>query len=594
MRPNSIALAMACLLAVVVFVSDVSAGSLYFDAGNSTTWDNGTSSNWGASVGAYNQPWVGDSDANFVGTAGTVNVSGTITSINSMNFSVDGYTIAGGPVTLTGSGVVTTASGTATIASQILSSVGLTKQGDGLLYLSGNNGYSGTTTINAGTFEFASADALTGYNNVTVNSGGTVAIDLSNSQWTEAGGVRIGKLVTGANLMSGSWFALDSHGTNFTYNDATSNNPGVTGQFRGPMGLEKIGDGTVNLTGTNTYTGGTKIYQGTLQAKTTAALSGYDHSTSNGGVAVYSGGTFAINVGGAGEWTVDNIGGFITYGDQWTGSQLALDTTDGDFVLNGTGNNQVRGNVGLTKLGNNKLTIATDVDYRGATLVKQGNLAVNAYNGHSSVVSVTAGAILSGYGTVLEIGGAGRVTPGDGVAGTLTTDSIDPTEGLSLAVKLAQAGSPDYANQSNSKNSLLRVAGNNPMPNGGLTAANGIDVCFDVTTLTLGEQFRGGVYVDTAPSFLDSVKNAAYQYYVLGDGNGTHSVDGASYYTLSEYNAALGISLATVAEIADFGSGNKYGGVMQFTVTAVPEPGAIAILISSLAGLVVYAWRKRT
>ena len=42
-------------------------------------------------------------DAFFEGTAGTVTVSGTISSVNSLHFNVDGYTLNGGAITLTGS-----------------------------------------------------------------------------------------------------------------------------------------------------------------------------------------------------------------------------------------------------------------------------------------------------------------------------------------------------------------------------------------------------------------------------------------------------------------------------------------------------------
>src|SRR5450830_196398 len=91
---------------------------LYFDDdGGPKTWDNNTTANWSTtSGGSYNQLWADGSSANFQGTPGTVNVSGAISSVNSLTFGVDGYTLSGGTITLTGTdGRITTGSGSDTI-----------------------------------------------------------------------------------------------------------------------------------------------------------------------------------------------------------------------------------------------------------------------------------------------------------------------------------------------------------------------------------------------------------------------------------------------------------------------------------------------
>ena len=85
---------------------------MYFNAGASTplTWiDNGATQNWSATQGGVggvytDSWWLGGSDAYFEGTAGTVGVSGTIGSVNSITFSVDGYTLSSGTINLTGAG----------------------------------------------------------------------------------------------------------------------------------------------------------------------------------------------------------------------------------------------------------------------------------------------------------------------------------------------------------------------------------------------------------------------------------------------------------------------------------------------------------
>ena len=93
--------------------------------------------------------------------------------------------------------------------------------------------------------------------------------------------------------------------------------------------------GTVILSGSNTYSGGTTINAGgTLQFAQTTAM------PSSGVVAVNPGGTLAVNVGGAGEFTnatsgSGSIGGLVAgVGGQngvvkWAAaSVLGLDTTN--------------------------------------------------------------------------------------------------------------------------------------------------------------------------------------------------------------------------------------------------------------------------
>lgn len=145
MRTNSFIV--VCAVALAALTSNARAGNLYFDAaGGTKTWDNGAAEmNWsGTTGGPYGEYWVGANDAVFEGTAGTVNVSGTITSVNSITFSTPGYAINNGDIYLTGSGgSVVAGSGTSTIASNIHGSAGMTTTGDGTIVLSGANDFSG-------------------------------------------------------------------------------------------------------------------------------------------------------------------------------------------------------------------------------------------------------------------------------------------------------------------------------------------------------------------------------------------------------------------------------------------------------------------
>ena len=120
-------------------------------AASPSAW-NASALDWlSISGGPYNAAWVTNNDADFQGTAGIVNVGSV--SADSITFATDGYALQGGTITLIGAGSITTGAGTDTISSALDGSVGLTKAGAGTLILSGSNGYSGTTTVEAGTLE---------------------------------------------------------------------------------------------------------------------------------------------------------------------------------------------------------------------------------------------------------------------------------------------------------------------------------------------------------------------------------------------------------------------------------------------------------
>src|SRR5208283_2806505 len=85
-----------------------------------------------------------------------------------------GLNLGSGAVTLNSSPTVTVSAATLTVGGPISGGYG-----SGLLMLSGNNVYTGPTTVNGGTLEANMTASLPGYNAsgmVTVNSGGTLAV----------------------------------------------------------------------------------------------------------------------------------------------------------------------------------------------------------------------------------------------------------------------------------------------------------------------------------------------------------------------------------------------------------------------------------
>ncbi len=219
------------------------------------TWDTGTTT-WSATSGsAYNQAWTAGADAIFEGTAGTVTVASTgVSSVNSITFNTDGYTLTGtGAITLTGNGSITTGAGTDTINCPIAGSVGLTKNGAGTLILSGTNTYTGNTTINAGTLQ--------------VGNGGTTGSISGNV-------ANYGALV-------------------FNRSDSVV----FTGNISGGGSLTKTGAGWLTLSGANSYTGLTTVNAGVLQLNAAAQSP------------VLGNGATGANVTGSGQLVLDYNGG---------------------------------------------------------------------------------------------------------------------------------------------------------------------------------------------------------------------------------------------------------------------------------------------
>ncbi len=152
------------------------------DAGTGTfTQSGGTNSagslNLGAgtrSVGTYNLnggELIVDSIPKLSGTAAFNFGGGTLQASAAFSTAL--------PMTLTGSGGnanVDTTSGAVTFAGQLSGSGGLNKIGGGALTLTGNNSYTGTTTVSCGTFKADnSAGSATGSGPVMVNAGATLS-----------------------------------------------------------------------------------------------------------------------------------------------------------------------------------------------------------------------------------------------------------------------------------------------------------------------------------------------------------------------------------------------------------------------------------
>lgn len=206
--------------------------------------------------------------------------------------------------------------------------------------------------------------------------------------------------------------------------------PGVTAEIAAPVtgtgALVKRDSGTLILTGTNSYQGGTTIREGVLQVAGDGAL-----GAASGGV-LLDGGTLRFSAAGSSArgFTLGVGGGRIDAADSLTLS--------GALAGSGT----------LTKTGAGTLTYSGNGSgYTGTFALSGGALSLSGSLG--GTLQVGTGTRLSGTGSLNNLILAGTLAPGNSI-GTLTVGGnavfrADST----LEIEVAAAGDTD----------LLRVAG---------------------------------------------------------------------------------------------------------------------------------------
>ncbi|HHW8923560.1 TPA: autotransporter-associated beta strand repeat-containing protein, partial [Salmonella enterica] len=354
----------------------------------------------------------------------------------------------------------------------------LIKQGAGTLILNAENTYTGGTTISGGTLVATNVDAL-GSGDVTddatleLNTGGTFDNAISGSGQVVKSGDDVLTL-SGANSYSGG--TLISDGTLVASNvealgtgDVTDNatlEMNTGGDFINNIGgtgrVEKSGDDALTLSGSNTYTGGTTINDGTLIATSVDALGSGD-VTNNAVLELNTGGDFINNIGGTGrvEKSGDETltlsgansytGGTTISGGTLIASNVEAlgtgDVTDNAVLELNTGgdfDNAISGSGQVEKSGDDVLTLSGANSYSGGTLISDGTLVATNVEAlgsgdvtNNAVLELNTGGTfdnaISGSGQVVKSGdetltlsGSNTYTGGTTINdGTLIATSVD-------------------------------------------------------------------------------------------------------------------------------------------------------------------------
>jgi len=289
-------------------------------------------------------------------------------------------------------------------------------------------------------------------------------------------------------------------------------------------------------------------------------------------------------------FSADLVLGDHQYWDVGAGgvTAAAINTSGKLLEIAGSGTARITGAVSGTgglALSGHRLELSGSSSYTGGTWAHSGALVVDGNIAASSGVAIDAGAVLGGSGRVSAISGAGVVGPGNS-PGILTATSVAPAGGLDFGFEFTKTGAPIWATGTASGNDVLRLTATSSPFTTALGSANAVDVYLSATSLALGDMFQGGFFTDASASFLSSIQNAAFTYYVLGNGLGTaKTYNGQGYYLLdtSFWPSFESVTVSTVSVAsANFADGTVTNGqVMQLTI--VPEPGAIGLAVLGVA-----------
>jgi autotransporter-associated beta strand protein len=285
--------------------------------------------------------------------------------------------------------------------------------GTGRTILTGTNTYTGGTFINNGTLQVA-ADANLG------NAAGPLTF-----------GGNGGTLNTTASFTSARATTLNATGT-FDVNPATTLT--MTGVIGGPAALTKTDTGTLVLTGTNIYGGGTNLNGGTLTLGNANALG-------TGTLAMAAGTTLDF----LGSYTVVNAD--TLSGDPTINVNTGLSETDAGAITNGTAAGA------LNKTGSGTLVLTSEDTYTAGTMISAGTLQLGDGGTSGSIIGdvadqgtlafdrsdvVTFPGSISGAGAVNQIGSGTTVLTANNVYSGLTN-----VEAGTLAAGVENAFSPN-------------------------------------------------------------------------------------------------------------------------------------------------------
>ncbi|EIF8128652.1 fibronectin-binding autotransporter adhesin ShdA [Salmonella enterica] len=331
----------------------------------------------------------------------------------------------------------------------------LVKTGTGELTLSGDNSYSGGTTISGGTLTADHADSLgTG----AVANSGVLQVGEGELENTLSGSGSLVKTGTGELTLSGD----NSYSGTTTITDGTLiaasvnalgsgdiDNSGVLkvgeGELKntlsGSGSLVKTGTGELTLSGDNTYSGGTTISDGTLIAASVNALGSGD--IDNSGVLKVGEGELKNTLFGSGSLVKTGTGELTLSGDNtYSGGTTISDGTLIADHADSLGSGDID-NSGVLKVGEGELTLSGDnKTYSGDTTIADGTLIAANVNALGSGDIDNSGTLMLDANGAFELANItthSGATTALAAGSTLDAGQLTQQNGSTLSIDLGAA-----------------------------------------------------------------------------------------------------------------------------------------------------------
>lgn len=511
----------------------------------------------------------------FLGDVATLNISGTATVTNRTGFlgfdigSTGNALVSGGTWTNTdelrvgdfGTGNLTITGGN---ISSTIGNIARSAGSTGTVIMDGGTWTNSVQFVvgnqGAGTFNLSAGTVQSDISTVGLNAGGSGTAEVTGGTWANTGELRVGDLGSGTLHIRGG--------------DLTST-IGNIARGGGSYGAVTMSNGT--WTNSDLLVVG-NVGQGSLiqtggQITNTAGEIGY--GAGGLGVATVSGGTWTntgnLTIGRAGRGTLNLLAGStvnVQGGTVYLGWQFgsegtlnfgspdldhptapgALDATafvfgsgDGKIQFNQPGafalSAPISGSGTLVQRGAGLTTITGSHSFSGSTLVHGGTLLVNGALA-GSAVTISSGGTLGGSGTVKEIllESGGILAPGNSV-GTLTSDTLVWQPGARLLYDL------------------------------GATNAD---------RLTLSGALTAGGPGSFQFTFQDAGWQVGQTYKLIEFGSTNFTVDNFGFSNGNGFDGTFSLD----------------GDSLDFTLTAVPEPGTWTFLLTGLLAIGVVLYRK--
>lgn len=442
---------------------------------------------------------------------------------------------------------------------------GLTVEGPGQVDLNGVNTYAGITTVNSGILLANNGAGIIDTGQVVVN-GGAFGIGSNETIGSLAGNGGFVSTSAGAGTTT---LTVGGNNLSTTYAGNTQNN-GPTALFA----INKIGTGTLTLTGNIAHTGGTTVSAGTLEignGGTTGTISG--NITNNSALVFNRSNAFTVGgiISGSGSLTKQGAGnmtlsGANTYAGITVVSAGTLTVTNAQALGTGANGTVVANGATLHLLGAFDNTTEA-VTINGFGVGNAGALRSSGGSNGFSATAVTLGSdarinsddelslnSVIGGGNALTLGGTGRLFINNNMSGvtTLTTDGT--------GIKFIRAGGPTGETTVNAGVLVVDTAGS--LADTALVTINSAGTLRYGISDTIGGLTGSGILEVLGGTLTLGGNNASTTFTgILGGGGGGLTKAGTGTFTITGSNFRSGITTISggTLQVGNGGTGGALG-----------------------------------